>query len=103
MKSGDYVEIKTSSDNLKGILMPDSIAGKLVLKLDSGYNVGIDKKKIKSKKVLKRSLKKSSKVSKVKVNKKLPKILILHLDIFISKLVYKNRLKMAFIIIDFFC
>ena len=91
MKSGDYVEIKTSSDNLKGILMPDSIAGKLVLKLDSGYNVGIDKKKIKSKKVLKRSLKKSSKVSKVKVNKKLPKILILHTGGTIaSKVSYKT-------------
>ena len=78
MKSGDYVEIKTSSDSFKGVLMPDSVSGKLVLKLDSGYNLGIDKKKIKSKKILKVGVKKSSKVDKIKQNSKLPKILILH-------------------------
>jgi len=91
MKSGDYVEIKTSSDSFKGILMPDSISGKLVLKLDSGYNLGIDKKKIKSKKVLKVGIKKTSKTVKVKQNPKLPKILILHTGGTIaSKVSYKT-------------
>jgi glutamyl-tRNA(Gln) amidotransferase subunit D len=91
MKSGDYVEIRTTSDLFKGILMPESISGKLVLKLNSGYNVGIDKKKIKSKKVLKNIIKKSSKISKIKQNNKLPKILILHTGGTIaSKVSYKT-------------
>jgi glutamyl-tRNA(Gln) amidotransferase subunit D len=91
MKSGDYVEIKTSSDSFKGVLMPDSVSGKLVLKLDSGYNLGIDKKKIKSKKILKVGVKKSSKVDKIKQNSKLPKILILHTGGTIaSKVSYKT-------------
>ncbi len=91
MKSGDYVEIKTSEKIFKGILMPDSVAGKLVLKLDSGYNMGLDKKKIKSKKILKNVAKKFSKVVKVKQNSKLPKILILHTGGTIaSKVSYKT-------------
>ncbi len=91
MKSGDYVEIKTSSDSFKGVLMPDSVSGKLVLKLDSGYNMGIDKKKIKSKKIIKSGAKKASKVTKVKQGSKLPKILILHTGGTIaSKVSYKT-------------
>ena len=78
MEPGDLVEIKTSSEILRGILMPDSISGKIVLKLDSGYNQGIDKKKIKSKRVVKKATKKLAKPKKVKTSKKLPKILILH-------------------------
>jgi len=71
--------------------MPDSISGKLVLKLDSGYNMGIDKKKIKSKKVLKTGTKKSTRVSKIKQDNKLPKILILHTGGTIaSKVSYKT-------------
>ena len=91
MKSGDYVEVKTASGSFKGILMPDSISGKLVLKLDSGYNMGIDKKKIKSKKMLKKGVKKRSKAVKVRQIKKLPKILILHTGGTIaSKVSYKT-------------
>lgn len=78
MKPGDYIEIKTASETFKGVLMPDSTAGKLVLKLDSGYNVGIDKTKIKSKKLIKTMAKKPKKTKKVQVSKKLPTILILH-------------------------
>lgn len=78
MKTGDHIEIKTSTKSFKGILMPDSVSGKLVLKLNSGYNVGVDKKKIKSKKILKKATKLIPKSTKIKQNKKLPKILILH-------------------------
>jgi glutamyl-tRNA(Gln) amidotransferase subunit D len=78
MKTGDNIEIKTSTKSFKGILMPDSVSGKLVLKLNSGYNVGIDKKKIKSKTILKKATKSVTKSVKIKQNKKLPKILILH-------------------------
>ncbi|MBT4835028.1 Glu-tRNA(Gln) amidotransferase subunit GatD [Candidatus Woesearchaeota archaeon] len=78
MKTGDHIEIKTSTRLVKGILMPDSISGKLVLKLSSGYNIGIDQKNIKSKKILKKATKLVKKSTKIKQNKKLPKILILH-------------------------
>jgi len=75
---GDHIEVKTSSEKLKGILMPESTNKKLVLKLKNGYNIGIDPKKIKSKRLIKKKTKKKSKVSKIKMNKKLPKISILH-------------------------
>jgi glutamyl-tRNA(Gln) amidotransferase subunit D len=75
---GDYIEIETSSEKIKGILMPNSINNKLVLKLENGYNIGIDSKKIKSKKLIKKKTKMNIKISKIKMNKKLPKISILH-------------------------
>lgn len=75
---GDHVEVKTSSENLKGILMPESTNKKLVLKLENGYNIGIDPKKIKSKRLIKKKTNKKVKISKIKMNKKLPKISILH-------------------------
>ncbi len=78
MNPGDIVEIKTSSETFRGVLMPESINNKLVLKLDSGYNLGINKSKIKSKKVIKKATKKITKQKKIKQNKKLPNILILH-------------------------
>jgi glutamyl-tRNA(Gln) amidotransferase subunit D len=74
----DKVKVKTSDKEFTGILMPDSINKKLVLKLDTGYNIGIDKKKIKSIKVLKKNRMKKSVSKKVKQNSKLPKISILH-------------------------
>ncbi len=74
----DRVKLKTAKEEFIGILMPDSINNKLVLKLESGYNLGIDKKKVKSIKVLEKAKVKSSKVKKIKQNSKLPKISILH-------------------------
>lgn len=78
MNSGDQIQIKTSKETFKGMLMPDSIRDKLVLKLDSGYNIGIDKKNIKEKKLIKKATKTKSKIKKLKQNKTLKKILILH-------------------------
>ncbi|MFH1376626.1 MAG: Glu-tRNA(Gln) amidotransferase subunit GatD [Candidatus Woesearchaeota archaeon] len=78
MKVGDYIEVKADSNKFRGVLMPDSINGKLVLKLDSGYNIGIEKKKIKSKKLIKKGIKKRDKTVRVRQNSKLPKVLILH-------------------------
>jgi len=75
---GDYIEVNTSSEKINGILMPESTNKKLVLKLENGYNIGIDPKKIKSKKLIKKKTNKKVKVSKIKMNKKLPKISILH-------------------------
>ena len=78
MATLDKVKIKTSKEEFEGILMPDSINNNLVLKLDSGYNIGIDKKKVKSMKVIKKNKVKRDNVKKVKQNSKLPKITILH-------------------------
>ena len=50
---GDYVEVQTKKEVIKGILMPQE--GKTtVVKLDNGYNVGIENRKIKGVKVLKK-------------------------------------------------
>ncbi len=78
MNTGDYIEVKTTKETFKGILLPESTNNYLVLKLNSGYNIGIDKKKVKSKKVLKKKATKREKKLKITRNKKLPTILILH-------------------------
>ncbi|MBT3691127.1 Glu-tRNA(Gln) amidotransferase subunit GatD [Candidatus Woesearchaeota archaeon] len=74
----DKVKVKTSKEEFVGVLMPDSINNKLVLKLESGYNVGIEKKKVKSIKVLEKSRVKKEISKRVKKNSKLPTISILH-------------------------
>lgn len=74
----DKVKVKTSKEEFIGVLMPDSINNKLVLKLESGYNVGIEKKKVKSIKVLEKVKVKKEISKKVKKNSKLPTISILH-------------------------
>ena len=78
MKIGDYVFIETKNKDFKGILMPDSATGKLVLKLDSGYNIGINKNSVKKTKIIKKKTVKKKKTTKVKQKKNLPKISILH-------------------------
>ncbi len=78
MAMGDKVKVKTKDKEFIGVFMPDSINNKLVLKLESGYNLGIDKKKIKSIKVLEKAKVKKSSSKKVKQNSKLPSISILH-------------------------
>jgi len=77
MKDGDLVEIKTDSEKLKGVLMP-SEKGKVVLKLESGYNLSLDKKKVKSVKTVKSFRKKISKKGKVSGKKGLKNVVILH-------------------------
>ncbi|MBU0963194.1 MAG: Glu-tRNA(Gln) amidotransferase subunit GatD [Nanoarchaeota archaeon] len=76
MKEGDIIEVITNSETIKGTMMPSS--DKLVLKLDNGYNIGIDRKKIKKINLLKKLEKKEKSVSKIKDNKNLKNILILH-------------------------
>lgn len=71
---GDLVEVKTKKEIFKGILLPQE--GKaLIIKLDNGYNVGIDNKKIVSMKKIKAGKKPGSiKTTKIKHNKKLPNV-----------------------------
>ena len=75
-KQGDLIEVVTKDKTYQGVYIPQE--GSFVIKLKSGYNIGIDKKKIKSVKIIKRySPKKEVKV-KMQENKKLPTISILH-------------------------
>ena len=62
IRIGDYIEIETSSEKIKGILMPESTNKKLVLKLENGYNIGIDPKKIKLKRLIKKKNNKKNKI-----------------------------------------
>jgi glutamyl-tRNA(Gln) amidotransferase subunit D len=75
IKVGDLVELKLKNETLQGILMP-SKDKKTTLKLKSGYNISIDDKNIISKKIIKTFSEK--KTQKIKQNKNLPEILILH-------------------------
>lgn len=77
---GDYVEIKTEDNLYKGIYMPRAEMleeGILVLKLDSGYNIGINESDIKSVKVLEEYKPKVQKSVKIKKNPDLPTVSIL--------------------------
>jgi glutamyl-tRNA(Gln) amidotransferase subunit D len=74
---GDRVRIKTKNEVVDGILMPGK--GKnVMIKLDNGYNVGFEKKEIKSMRVVKKKKETRSKVKKVKQKKGLPIVSILH-------------------------
>jgi len=79
-KPGDYLEVRTSDTMYSGIMMPrPEGGGHITLKLDSGYNVGIEVSKIKSiKKVAKDAKVKDFPAPKVEKKTGLPKITILH-------------------------
>ena len=74
---GDRVKAMTNDGSFEGILMPGS-NNSVFIKLDSGYNIGIDSKKISSLKVLGRGMKKKDEVKQVKKKNNLPSIAILH-------------------------
>ena len=75
---GDYIEVKTKESIYSGVLMPrPELADKehIILKLDSGYNMGVRLDGIKSVKKLKRKAKlENFPAQKVKRNAKLPSI-----------------------------
>ena len=77
---GSEVEIQTTSRKLKGILLDSHQKGVTVVKLSSGYNLGIKSSKIKHWKVLKAPEKKGGERKPKSVSKKndLPEITILH-------------------------
>jgi glutamyl-tRNA(Gln) amidotransferase subunit D len=89
--AGDLVKITTVKEEFEGIVMPGSDNKKIVLKLGNGYNIGIDKKKIKKVLVKKKFVKGSKKKIKMVSNKKLKNITILHTGGTIaSKIDYKT-------------
>ena len=46
MKEGDIVQIKTSEGKFTGTVIPSFDDKILLLKLETGYNVGVEKRKI---------------------------------------------------------
>ncbi len=78
MKIGDFIKIKTSTLEYEGYLMPSLNKNILVIKLKNGYNIGIEKKRIKNIKLLKKYKEIEFKKQKIKFNKDLPTISILH-------------------------
>jgi len=78
MDFGDLIEVKTKDKTFKGTYMPSSDSGTIVLKLDSGYNIGLDVKKVKKKKTIKKHKVTAVKQKPVKQKKGLKKIVILH-------------------------
>src|SRR3989338_7749882 len=52
MNLGDLVEVKTKGKTYKGVFVPSTDPKMLVLKLENGYNIGIEKEKIVAVKVL---------------------------------------------------
>jgi len=77
MAQWDKVKVVTKDEEIEGILMPEQ-PGFVVLKLDSGYNIGVDKKRVREIKVLKKRTKREAELPKEKEKKGLPKITILH-------------------------
>ncbi|MFH2028492.1 MAG: Glu-tRNA(Gln) amidotransferase subunit GatD [Nanoarchaeota archaeon] len=76
--SGDKVRIITKDETVEGILMPNEETDSIIIKLDSGYNIGIEKDKIKKIDVIQKRKAAKTKKEKVKINKNLPTISILH-------------------------
>ncbi|MBI4451114.1 Glu-tRNA(Gln) amidotransferase subunit GatD [Candidatus Woesearchaeota archaeon] len=74
---GESVRITTTTDAHEGTLLPDD-NGFLVLKLASGYNIGIDKKKVKRVEVLPSSPKPHTLHQPPLPDEKLPLIAVLH-------------------------
>ena len=80
-KPGDYVEISTDGETVKGILLetPEVEKDIVIVKLDGGYNVGLDRRKVKKISLLQQPKAASPvKPSKQPRRKNLPKISILH-------------------------
>jgi glutamyl-tRNA(Gln) amidotransferase subunit D len=76
-ESGDVVEIKTKEEIIKGICMPDE-KDFYFIKLDSGYNIGIKKRHVKSINVVGKKKSIKLKAKKIERKKGLDKVVILH-------------------------
>lgn len=78
-KAGDIVRIETETETYEGILMPrpEMLDGFTVVKLDNGYNIGIDNSKIKTTTVKEKYTPKKEKPKKIPHKKGLPNVSIL--------------------------
>jgi len=75
-KPGDYVEVELMKKIYPGVLLenPQNEKGIILLKLDSGYNIGLNKKDISSIKIKKKFSEKKTSDKKVPINLKKPNI-----------------------------
>lgn len=76
-RPGDKVKIITTDEEIEGILMPEE-KEYAVLKLETGYNIGIDKKRIREIKVISEHREKKTEMPRAEAKKGLPTIAILH-------------------------
>jgi glutamyl-tRNA(Gln) amidotransferase subunit D len=76
-KIGDKVKISTDQDEMTGILMPEE-KGSIIIKLDSGYNIGISKEKVKQIVVISTQKVKTQSDKPLPKKKGLKNIIILH-------------------------
>ncbi len=76
-KPGDRVKVVTADQSIEGILMP-SEEEFVVLKMDTGYNIGIDKKRVREISLLSHAQKREVELPKAEPKPGLPKISILH-------------------------
>ncbi len=77
-KPGDRIVVTTLDKVFEGICMPGTDENTLVLKLDSGYNVGISRSKVKSAKLVSAAKKPKKTASRVHHDSSLKTISILH-------------------------
>lgn len=75
---GDKIVVRTAAKEYVGNYMPGSNEEKVIVKLENGYNMGIDKKNVKSVTLMEKYNKKETEIKGVKMDKSLPKIIILH-------------------------
>jgi len=86
---GDEVKVVTSSEEIFGKFLDDK--KNLIIKLNNGYNLSLEKSKVKKIEVVKKVKKSENKVEKVKLNNKLKTIVILHTGgTFASKVDYST-------------
>ncbi len=78
LDAGDKVKIFTDSQEIEGTFIPSLDQETVVIKLKSGYNMGIERKKIKKIELLQKSKKQEIKPQKISYNKSLKTISILH-------------------------
>ena len=90
-KPGDRVKVIAKDEIKEGILMPNEETGSVIIKLDNGYNIGIDSKKVKEIKILGKYKAKEAPKTEIKKDSKKPTISILHTGGTIaSKVDYKS-------------
>lgn len=77
-KAGNRVKLITKDEPIEGVLMPEE-RDFYVVKLDSGYNIGVDKKRVKEVKLVEAYKEPRAPHKEVKQQKKLPTISVLHL------------------------
>ena len=75
---GDKVKVTTKDEIVEGILMPNEETDSIVIKLDNGYNIGIEKERVKSIEVIEKYRAKETKKEQVKIDSSKPTISILH-------------------------